>query len=300
MPAIKASPDLQTLKGKLDDLVVKYKTLDYIPKDPISHPYGYLHDAKTCELVAFITSLFSYGRRDVIIPTIANLFWRMDNDPLAFVENFDLKRDAGAFNGFVYRFNKAPDIVFLLQRLKWAYQEFGSLEQLFIESANQHQAVTLQRKISAFLDTLTGISAAEEALPSNGLKFLFAHPVNGGPCKRINMFLRWVVRQDLPHEPQVDLGLWKKALKPSELVIPLDTHVGKMNQHFGFTKRLTNTWETAEEITAVFRQFCPEDPIKYDYALMGYSLSKEWMEASAKPAKKAKPGKRLVASSKSG
>lgn len=284
-PPVKEFASHKTL---FDDLVVKYKTLDYIPADPISHPYRYLHDAKTCELVAFIAALFSYGRRDIIIPTITNLLWRMGNDPLGFLESFDANRDAGAFNGFVYRFNKAPDVVFLVARLKWAYQEFGSLEQLFMDSSRKAKATTLQEKISAFLDALTGITAAEESLPSYGLKFLFAHPINGGPCKRMNMFFRWVVRQDLPDEPKVDLGLWKAALNPSELVIPLDTHVGKMNQHFGFSKRQTNTWETAEEITAVFRQFCPEDPIKYDYALMGYSLSKEWMEAEGKARPKAK------------
>lgn len=275
----KLGKKLQAQKELFDGLVTRFKTPDFIVSDPLSQPYRFIDDPTTCELTAFITSLLSYGRRDIIIPTVSGLWTRMGNDPKSFLENYNPKKDAKVFADFVYRFNKGKDIAFLMQRLQWAYQEFESLENLFIEASQVDKAVTLQDKISAFLDALSGLPAKEAELPTYGLKFLFAHPINGGPCKRFNMFLRWVVRQDEAHEPQVDLGLWKKALSPRELVIPLDTHVNKMNKHFGFSKRLTDTWETAEDITAVFRRFHPEDPIRYDYALMGYSLSNEWRQA---------------------
>lgn len=87
------------------------------------------------------------------------------------------------------------------------------------------------------------------------------------------MFLRWVVRQDAAHEDRVDLGLWKKALTPADLMIPLDTHVSKMNKILQFSPRQTANWEMADEMTARLREFCPEDPVKYDYALMGFSLA---------------------------
>ncbi|MEB3288198.1 MAG: TIGR02757 family protein [Vampirovibrionales bacterium] len=277
---------LTAQKALFDDLVLRYKTPDYIPTDPISHPHRFINDSPNCELVAFITALFSYGRRDIIIPTVGKLLALMGDNPHGFLQSFDAKKDAKLFAHFIYRFNKPADVVFLLKRLKWAYAEFETLENLFSQSARLQKAHLLQDKIAAFLDTLSGVGSQDD-LPGYGLKFLFAHPANGGACKRFNMFLRWVVRHDSHPEldllhssklasPNIDLGLWKKALTPGELLIPLDTHVGKMNQHFGFSKRQDNSWRTAEEITAVFRRFCPEDPVRYDYALMGYSLSGDW------------------------
>lgn len=268
-PLSKLSKNHAALKRLLDDLVVQYKTPDYIPQDPISQPYRFVDNPVTCEMVAFLTALLSYGRRDLIIGTVQNVLNRMENDPRGFIAQFNAKRDAALFEDFMYRFNKGPDLVFLCERLRWVYQEFETLENLFVESAQPDASLKL--KIASFLNALSGLNLSEDKLPSYGLKFLFAHPAKGGPCKRINMFLRWVVRQD-EGEP-VDLGLWKTALSPAELIIPLDTHVTQMNRHFQFTKRQSNSWETAEEITAVLSRFCPHDPIRYDYALMGYSLS---------------------------
>jgi len=266
-------------KAFLDQLVTQYKTADYIPGDPISIPYRYVDHPKACELTAFLAALFSYGRRDIIIPSLDNLLQRMAYDPLGFVEGWKPARDAKAFKGFVYRFNKAADLVFLMDRLNRVYREYDSLEQLFTAANTNCGGDTLQEKTGRFLDAMIGAPYADNSLPGYGLKFLLAHPANGGACKRMNMFFRWMVRQDAPHEPKVDFGLWRQALSPADLVIPLDTHVTRMNRHFGFTQRKTNTWRTAEEITAVFRRFCPEDPTRYDYALMGYSLSKAWKEA---------------------
>lgn len=262
----------------LNALVDEYKVPAYIQSDPLQIPYRFVADPKACELVAFITALFSYGRRDLIIETVTNLFRLTDNDPVAFLESFNPKRDAKLFQHFVYRFNKGPDLVYLWQRLQWVYQEFGSLENLFLASTQAHTPATgslLKTGIATFTDTLLG----EEPPQSYGLKFLFAHPSKGGACKRFNMFLRWMVRQDVETiegqpTPKVDLGLWKNSLTPADLLVPLDTHVMKMNRHLRLSGRSDNSWQTAEEITNIFRLLCPEDPVKYDYALFGFSLDK--------------------------
>lgn len=265
----------------MDALVDQYKTPAYIANDPIQMPHRFIGDPRACELSGFITALFSYGRRDLIIETMSQVFQIMENDPTGFLESFDPKRDAKLFQHFVYRFNKGRDLVYLLERLQWAYREFGSLENLFIAQERED----LKGSIAGFTDALLG----DTPLDTYGIKFLFAHPDKGGACKRFNMFLRWMVRDDEPPPVspdragappsaksggKVDFGLWKKALKPSDLIVPLDTHILKMNGHLRMSARQTGSWETAEEITDVFRLLCPQDPVKYDYALFGFSLDR--------------------------
>jgi uncharacterized protein (TIGR02757 family) len=222
-------------------------------------------------MAAFFTAMLSYGQRGLIIQTVSNLITQMDNDPRGFIENFRSKTDHKRFRPFVYRFNRGNDIAFLCQRLQWTYGEYGSLEALFASTASQGES--FQERLCAFMDTLIG----NAPLATNGLRFMFAHPARGGACKRLHMFLRWVVRQDPEPASQVDLGLWKSALKPSDLMIPVDTHVSKISRQLGLTRRNTDDWKTAEEITERLRAFSPEDPIQYDFALMGYGLEQARM-----------------------
>jgi len=269
----------------LDELVRQYKVPAYVQSDPIQIPYRFVENAQACELTAFITALFSYGRRDLIIATVSQLLQLTENDPVGFMENFHPQRDAKLFQHFVYRFNKGPDLVVLWERLQWAYREYESLENLFTwaiaaprnssalknrSSDGEEAADRLKQGISGFIDALLGDHQAQ----SYGVKFLFAHPDKGGACKRFNMFLRWMVRQDLEPDGKVDFGLWRKTLKPADLLIPLDTHVLKMNSRLGFSARTDGSWQTAREMTDVFRLLCPEDPVKYDYALFGFSLDR--------------------------
>ena len=266
---LKKAEDIARLGAFLDALVAEYKVPAYVQNDPIQLPYRYLDDPRSCELVAFITAMFSYGRRDLIIETMSRLFQIMGPDPAAFIENFDAKRDAKLFKHFVYRFNKGPDVVFLLERMQWVLNTHGSLEALWLAGCYPD----LRNGIAGFTNALLG----EQPLPSYGIKFLFAHPDRGGACKRFNMFLRWMVRQDEPSS-KVDLGLWKDALSPSQLLVPLDTHVLKMNRNLGITGRGEGSWVTAEAVTNFFCLFSAEDPVQYDYALFGFSLDKRSAE----------------------
>ncbi len=220
-----------------------------------------------------MAALFSYGRRDKIIETVEKILAPMDGDPMGFIQNFQVKAEGKHYKSFVYRFNKGRDVVFLLSRLQWAYQEYGTLENLFLENPGP-----LKPKMTHFVDNLLG----PNPLDSYGLKFLLPHPGRGGGCKRLQMYLRWMVRQETDSETHpIDLGLWRQGLKPRDLLIPLDTHVMQMNQVFQFSPRQSNTWETAVEITDTLRQLCPEDPVKYDFALMGLSLTEPDKQALA-------------------
>lgn len=269
--------DFDKLGAFLDTLVSQYKTPAYIENDPIQIPWRY-DDPAARELIGFITALFSYGRRDVIIETIRRLVKILGPDPVGFVGNFDARRDARLFRHFVYRFNKGPDVVFLLERLQWALETHGSLEGLMLASpALQNGRRDLKTATADFTSALLGAHPPD----SYGVKFLLAHPDRGGACKRFNMFLRWMVREDADPAGRVDMGLWKRALAPSDLLIPLDTHVLKMNRVLGLTERTDGSWQTAEEITGFFRRFAPEDPVRYDYALFGFSLDRRLVDEFA-------------------
>ena len=249
------------IKQLLDYLVLAYKTPQFITSDPVSIPHRFKHDKKAAELTAFLAALFTYGQRPKIIALLNNLLSTMNNDPVGFVENFNPKKEGKLFKNFVYRFNTGDDLIVLLSCLQHAYKEYQSLENMFTA---HKQPDNLQQSIGGFLDELTRNTPPQ----SSGLKFLFAHPRHGGPCKRFNLFLRWVVRKDA-----ADLGLWHTALGPAELTIPLDTHVQKCNRLFKFSKRKSPDWQQAAEITAALQRFNPQDPMAYDYALMGLGLA---------------------------
>jgi uncharacterized protein (TIGR02757 family) len=276
---LRAPAEWLALLPVMDALVAQYKTPAYVTNDPIQLPYQYVDDPRACELVAFVTALFSYGRRDLIIETMKQVFRIVGPRPVQFLAQYDAKRDAKLFQHFIYRFNKGPDLAFLWERLQWAYDAHGSLEALFqhglqtvaIANNGATEGSQLKLGIAAFIDQLLGANSTPQ---SYGLKFLFAHPDKGGACKRFNMFLRWMVRHDPEPSGRVDFGLWKTALQPLDLLVPLDTHILKMNRHLGLTHRTDGSWQTAEAVTDIFRQLCPEDPVKYDYALFGFSLDK--------------------------
>lgn len=256
------------LKDFLDGLVTQYKTTAFIATDPISFPHRFRLEPKTCEWVGFLAALFSYGRREKILETVEWILGRMEGDPAGFLTDFHPKRDKKRFSNFVYRFNREEDLLALFSRLQHIYQEYGSIEQFFMAPSPKVE-LSLQEQLGDFMDRFIALGES----PSAGLKFLLAHPARGGACKRLHMYLRWMVRQDEPDTPSIDLGLWQRALKPSQLMIPLDTHVAQMARKLSLTQRNANDWQTAEEITAVFRLLCPEDPIRYDFALFGYNLA---------------------------
>lgn len=249
-----------------DALATQFCTTDFIPADPIWFPHQYQHntDWRDAECIAFIAALFSYGRRDKIKATLREILPPLGDTPVSTLMTASTGMLQKSFQHFYYRFNTAQDLVFLLQRLSEIYQTEGSLKQLWIQSANASS--DLKSSIHQFRQRFL-YSGTHQAPLTYGMKFLFADPMKNSAAKRFNMFLRWMVRHDA-----VDLGLWSDVLATSELKIPLDTHVAAMARQYQITTRLSNDWRTVEEITDYFRQICPNDPVRYDFALFGLGL----------------------------
>jgi uncharacterized protein (TIGR02757 family) len=256
----------EDLKSLLDALVSRYKTPDFIVADPIQFPHRYLKQSpQTAEWVGFLAAMFSYGRRETLVTNIESILQRMGNDPALYLQEFSLKKARSDFKGFIYRFNTGEDVVQLLARLERVYQDYEFLEAFLKPSLPLLKKQGYQAGLADFMERFIDLGPPL----SSGLKFTLAHPARGGACKRLQMYLRWMVRQETDVTTAVDLGLWQNSLSAKQLLVPMDTHVSKWARHFKLTRRLSDDWQTAEEITRVFRRFAPEDPLIYDFALFG-------------------------------
>ena len=240
------------MKKLLDELVKKYETKDFIKDDPIQFPHRY-KDKHDIEISAFIASLFAFGKREMFIKKLSELF-SYSKSP------YELILDYKKFNleGFLYRFIKSPDLVELLGILNKLYvKDKSSLEELFYEKKDR-----LKRATDYFYSNCSCPS-------SGGFCFMFARPENKSAMKRINMFLRWMVRDGV-----VDFGLWK-SIKKDELIIPLDTHVARISREFKLLERKQNDYRAALELTEKLKEFNSVDPVKYDFALFGLGVNEK-------------------------
>jgi uncharacterized protein (TIGR02757 family) len=179
------------------------------------------------------------------------------------VRDFDTRRDGGAFSSFIYRFNRPRDLVAFCAATRELLARHGTLEKVFVAGDPEPRGPirpALERFSRAFLE-----ADLEDIFPrsrlSRGYRHLFPLPSAGGPCKRLHLFLRWMVRREAP-----DLGLWT-SVSPARLLMPIDTHVENMSRALGLTRRRSRTWLMAEEITARLSALDPVDPVKYDFAL---------------------------------
>jgi len=238
------------MKKLLDELYKKYETKDFIKDDPIQFPHRY-KEKEDIEISAFISSLFAFGRREMFIKKLNALF-SLSTSP------YELVSDYKKYNldDFLYRFIKSKDLIELLKILNKLYcLDKSSLEELFYEKKDR-----LKRATDYFY---SNCSCAD----SMGFCFMFAKPENKSALKRINMFLRWMVRDGI-----VDFGLWKN-IKKDELIIPLDTHVARISREFKLLNRKQNDFKAALELTEKLKEFDSSDPVKYDFALFGLGVN---------------------------
>ena len=253
-------------KTELDLLVEKYETVDFIKDDPIQFP----HRGKCkeeIELYGFIASLFAYGNRKLFVKKLDEIFAKAENDLVGFVKNGDFS----SLKGVEYRFSKDNDVIPIFEILSKLYNESRGLEELFEFSwLTPHPNPLLKERENAFLQTIVDYfySNAPKTV-GEGFYHMIPNPQNGGAMKRMNMFLRWMVRKG-----PVDLGIWN-FIKPSELLIPLDVHVARISRTMGILTRKSNDFKAVTELTNQLRNICPEDPVKYDFAMFGYGINKE-------------------------
>ncbi len=242
----------RVLKQILESLYKKYNHKKFIPPDPLQFVYHY-KNRTDMEIAGFLSAMFAYGAVEQIEKFLTSLFAKMGHSPGQFVKNFTAK-DKKLFADLKYRFNTSRDIIVLLQNLKKVLNSHGSLENLFLAHFNKNDANVIPAA-SKFINALNCKQT------SSGLKFLLADPANGGTCKRLFLFLRWMVRNDA-----VDTGLWKKVDK-SKLIVPVDVHMGRLSKIMGLHNRKTLNLAAAIEITDCLSRLSPSDPVKYDFAL---------------------------------
>jgi len=227
--------------------------------DPIRFVHRYSTRADR-EIVAFLASALAYGRIPQIEKDLNELFARMGESPYSFVKNFS-KPDRQRLKSFKHRFNTGDDISDLLELLKTVLGRYSSIENFFVKGYNPYDKNIIPA-LSGFCDSLLDIYIkTHDGCPSKGLGYLLPSPSAGSACKRLNLFLRWMVRGD-----NVDLGLWK-TIDKSKLIVPVDVHLARISGLLGFCRRKTVSLASAIEITAGFTEIEPADPVKYDFAL---------------------------------
>jgi uncharacterized protein (TIGR02757 family) len=231
----------------------QYNTPAFIENDPISIPHKF-SKKQDIEIAGFFSATIAWGNRKSIITSANRLMELMDNDPYNFItehEEKDLKR----FLDFKHRTFNATDTLYFIEFFKQYYSKHKSLEDAFLGKG--------ENRLADFHHLFFDL----EDSPDRTRKHV-ATSLRGSTCKRLNMFLRWMVRKD---KSGVDFGLWKK-IKPSELLIPLDVHVDRVARKLGLIKRRQTDWETVLELTENLKTFDAKDPVKYDFALFGLGV----------------------------
>jgi uncharacterized protein (TIGR02757 family) len=244
----------------LDQKVAAVNVPEYIKDDPISipHSYGKLQDI---EITAFWTAMLAWGKRKIIINKANELFDLMDREPHDFIINHE-EKDRARFENFKHRTFQYTDTLYFLEFFQQYYKHQDTLENAFskfLTPEDLHVGPALEGFHNLFFDL--------PMAPQRTRKHV-STPVRNSACKRLNMFLRWMVRQD---DKGVDFGLWKQ-IKPAQLLIPLDVHVDRVARKLGLLTRKQTDWKALMELMEKLRTFDPVDPGKYDYALFGIGV----------------------------
>lgn len=250
------NPDRE-LKTFLDELVDRFEHPDYIPPDPIAIPHGF-DDPRDQETIGLFAALLAWGRRQTVLDKMEDLCERMSYRPFQFVVDFDPVRDANALSGFKHRTFRSEDAVWLTHNLSVLLRQAGSMERLFRQHLHGDDD-TVECAIEGF--SRSAVSAVP-GTPTRLNKHL-ARPGTGSACKRLNMYLRWMVRRG-----PFDLGIWD-SFRTDQLVLPLDVHSGRQARRLGMLGRAGNDWRAAIELTQFCRTLDAYDPCRYDLALFG-------------------------------
>jgi len=248
----------EKISDLLNQKAIQYNNPKFIESDPVSIPHMY-SNKQDVEISGFLTSVISWGRRAAILKSANKLMQLMDNSPSDFITNsadIEFKR----FSGFVYRTFNSDDCLFLISALRNIYSHGDSLENIATQSFKENNNI---------MDAITGIRNAIIKTPhlKRSEKHL-ANPITGSAAKRVNMYLRWMIRKD---NNGVDFGIWKN-IPQSHLICPLDVHSGNVARKIGILTRKQNDWKAAEELTAQLRIIDKNDPVKFDYALFGMGV----------------------------
>ncbi|WP_264564986.1 TIGR02757 family protein [Flavobacterium sp. N3904] len=245
------------LKSFLDEKVIQYNTLDFIDSDPVQIPHLFTQK-EDIEIAGFLSATISWGNRKMIIKNAHKMMDLMGNAPYDFVMSHQAT-DLERLDTFVHRTFNGQDFMGFIKGLKHIYTTHGGLENVFTTSIEEGN---LQKSIHEFKKTFF------ETPHLYRTQKHISDPLKGSAAKRINMYLRWMVRQD---NKGVDLGIWK-SISPSILSCPLDVHSGNVARKLGLLERKQNDGKALAELDAKLRNLDPLDPVKYDFALFGLGV----------------------------
>jgi uncharacterized protein (TIGR02757 family) len=249
------------LRSALDTLYLTFNA-DHVVTDPIWIVHRYEPPADR-EVVAFIAAALAFGRVQSVLNSIDGMLQVMGPSPAAFVHAFEPARDRRRFDHLVHRWTKGIDMAALVWVMHQMIRDFGSIEGFFAAGLPA-EAVDVGEGLQSFSTRALALDQTAvygRAKPKPGVGYFFSRPSSGGACKRLNLFLRWMVRRD-----QVDLGVWTRV-RPSQLIVPLDTHVIRVGQCLRLTKLKSPGWRMAADITTALRALDPVDPVKFDFSI---------------------------------
>jgi len=250
------------IKDFLEFKFHQYNTSQFIAEDPICIPHQF-SKKQDIEIAAFFAAILGWGKRTTIIQSANHLLELMDNAPFDFIMNYESK-DLKAFEYFKHRTFNGFDCVVFLNSLQVIYHLYNSLDDCFADLKHEHK--DLPEILSNFK-----LLFFKNQFDIRSTKHI-ADPLKGSAAKRLNMFLRWMVRKD---NSGVDFGIWN-SLDPSDLFCPLDAHTSRVSRKLGLLARKQNDWKAVVELTQKLREFDPSDPIKYDFALFGLGIYEDF------------------------
>jgi uncharacterized protein (TIGR02757 family) len=251
-----------TIKERLDALYKSFNCVDSA-NDPI-HIVRRFSNSADREVVGFCASALAFGRVASVLQSIERLLVLMGPSPAAFVRDFDPRRQSATFAPLVHRWMKGEDLVVLLVILKQMLA-MGSIEHFFLKGYDPN-AMDISAALESFSKRALAIDCEDvrgerKGRSSPGVAYFFPRPSTGSGCKRLNLFLRWMIRKDA-----VDFGLWS-SVPAAKLIVPLDTHVIRVGRCLQLTRYASPGWRMAADITASLRSLDPVDPVKYDFSL---------------------------------
>lgn len=249
-------------KELLDEYYYQYNTFDFIEQDPVAIPHLF-SQKEDIEIAGFLAAVFAWGNRQTILNKSKEFLKLMDNAPFDFIKHAE-DSDFNSFSSFKHRTFNATDAVSFLKALKYIYLQKGGLEHAFSQEIED-----FHKNTKAGLIGFRELFTSHIDFSSRSKKHV-ASPATKSSCKRLNMFLRWMVRKD---SHGVDFGIWSK-IKPSQLICPCDVHVIRVATFLGLNEQKEANWQMAELLTERLSLFDSADPVKYDFALFGLGVNR--------------------------
>lgn len=254
-----------SLKHHLDTFIENFPKERHLSNDPVQFVHRY-DDRGDREVVGLLASAFAYGNVKSVLRTVDKVLTYLGPRPAQTIASFDPRADMHRLRGFYHRFNTSRDLGVLFWMIRRTLEDYGSLEAAFTASLSPADN-DVGRALDDFCRKLLGFGH-EQFYPRGELKrrtavrFFFPSPSEGSACKRLNLYLRWMVRP----EDGIDCGVWT-GVAPRQLVIPLDTHIARIASYIGLTEMRSPGWAMALDITRSLRRLHAADPVRYDFAL---------------------------------